>query len=174
MTGPARSALAWPTVVVQSADIQLSSLSGEDRPLSDWLTTFPLVPVVLDPYTHESAWILDTARRILTTFSGADCRVCWIVTSDAEDARRFLGPYGEEFLSFVDPTASAVRALGIEATPAFAVVRQDGSVPAKAEGWSAESWREVAESIVSLTQWSRPVIPDAGDPVAFTGHPLRS
>ncbi len=174
VTSPASSALALPTVVVPSSDIQLTSLSGEDRPLSDWLTTFPLVPVVLDPYTHESAWILDTARRILTTFSEADCRPCWIVVSDADDARRFLGPYADEFLSFADPTASAIRALGIEATPAFAVIRQDGSVAAKAEGWNAESWRNVAETVVSLTRWNRPVIPDVGDPVTFAGHPVGS
>jgi len=161
-------------VVVPSSDLQLSPLAGDSRPLTDWLTTFPLVPVVLDPYTHESAWILDTARRILTTFSGADCRPCWLVASDADDARRFLGPYADEFLTFADPHAVAIRGLGIEASPAFAVVRQDGTVSAKAEGWSPQSWRKVAEEIVALTRWSRPVIPDIGDPVEFSGQPIGS
>jgi len=161
-------------VVVPSSDLQLSPLSGDSRPLSDWLTTFPLVPVVLDPYTHESAWILDTARRILATFRGADCRPCWLVASDADDTRRFLGPYADEFLTFADPGGVAIRGLGIEASPALAVVKQDGSVLAKAEGWSPESWRNVVDEIVALTHWSRPVIPDVGDPVAFSGHPVGS
>lgn len=174
VTGRAVAALAWPTVVTPSSDLQLSPLSGEGRPLSEWLTTFPLVPVILDPFTHESAWILDTARRILTTFAEADCRPCWIVASDSDDARRFLGPYADEFLTFADPDLSVIRGLGIESTPAFAILRQDGSVGAKAEGWSPDSWREVAEEIVALTRWNRPVIPDVGDPVAFSGSPIGS
>ena len=174
MTGPGFTALAWPIVVAPSSDLQLSPLSGDSRPLSDWLTTFPLVPVVLDPFTHESAWILDTARRILTTFSGADCRPCWIVASDPDDARRFLGPYADDFLTFSDPKLEVIRGLGIEATPAFAVVKQNGTVAAKAEGWSPDSWRQVADTVVALTRWSRPVIPEAGDPVAFSGHTVGS
>lgn len=161
-------------MVAPTSDLQLSPLTGDSRPLSDWLTTFPLVPVVLDPFTHESAWILDTARRILKTFSGADCRPCWVVASNANDARRFLGPYADEFLTFSDPKLEVIGGLGIEATPAFAVVKQNGTVAAKAEGWSPESWRQVAETVAALTRWSRPVIPDASDPVAFSGHPVGS
>ncbi len=125
------------------------SLVGETRPLADWLTTFPLVAVVLDPFTHESAWILD-------------------------DARRFLGTYADEFLTFTDPDLEVIRGIGIGATPAFALLRHDGTISAKAEGWSPQSWRKVAEAIVALTRWSRPMIPDAGDPAEFTGHPVGS
>ena len=59
--------------------LDLEQLSGEIRPLSDWLTIFPLVLAVIDPYTHESAWLLATIRRIFQNFRGADCRVAWLV-----------------------------------------------------------------------------------------------
>ncbi len=151
---------------------ELSPLDGDARPLTEWLTTFPLVPVVLDPYTHESAWILDTARRILANFADAGCRPCWLLTCTAEDARQFLGPYADEFLTFTDPSRSAVAGLGIEAAPAIALVHQDGSITAKAEGWNPEEWREVAIAIAQISQWSRPEIPMVGDPAPFSGSTL--
>jgi hypothetical protein len=171
-TGVMVAALAFPPVVTASLDLELQPLDGDSRPLSEWLTTFPLVPVVLDPFTHESAWILDTSRRVLQTFSGADCRTCWILTCSADDARRFLGPYADEVLSFADPTGAVARGLGVSSTPAFLLIRQDGMVTAKAEGWDPDTWRDVAEAVVDLTQWSRPIIPDAGDPAPYSGTPI--
>ena len=159
-------------MVTASLDLELAPLDGDARPLENWLTTFPLLPVVLDPYTHESAWVLDTARRILLTFQGADCRPCWIVTSPADDARRFLGPYADEMLTFADPDARVASGLGLEHAPALALVRQDGAVIAAAQGWDPDAWREVTESVVALTSWSRPVIPAAGDPGPFAGTRL--
>ena len=159
-------------MVPPSLDLELAPLAGEARPLNEWLTTFPLLPVVLDPYTHESAWVLDTARRVLQIFIGADCRPCWIVTSGADDARRFLGPYADELLTFADPGGKVAAGLGVEHAPAILLVRQDGAVTAKAEGWNPDEWREVTESVVALTHWSRPTIPEAGDPVPFAGTPI--
>ena len=34
-------------------DIKLTTLGGESRPLEEWVTTFHLASVVLDPYTNE-------------------------------------------------------------------------------------------------------------------------
>ena len=68
-------ALALPSVAADLA-LELTPLDGDPRSLGDYMTTFPLVPVVLDPYTNESAWILDTAHRVLTHFKGAGCRPC--------------------------------------------------------------------------------------------------
>lgn len=156
-------------MVAAALDLELQPLDGDARPLEDWLTTFPLVPVVLDPFTHESAWILDTSKRILQHFSGADCRICWILTCSVDDARRFLGPYAEEILGFVDPDRAVTKSLGLDALPAFALIRQDGEVTASADGWNPDEWRAVAEAVADLTQWSRPAIPDAGDPVPYSG-----
>ena len=153
-------------------DFELTPLDGESRSLSEWLTTFPLVPIVLDPYTHESAWILDTARRVLTSYKGADCRPCWIVAASADDAKQFLGPYADEFLTFADPDKAAIKGWGIESAPAFALVWQDGNIMAKAEGWDPETWREVAEAIDDQTKWIRPQLPAPGDPAPFAGTAL--
>ena len=166
-------ALALGIVTTVSLDVELAPVGAEPRPLEDWLTTFPLAPVILDPYTNESAWILHTARRILVTYSEADCRTCWVVTCGADDARRFLGPYAQELLTFADPDRLVAAALGIDTLPAFAFVHQNGSVAAAAQGWNPAEWRAVAETISDITEWRRPVIGDEQDPAAFGGTPAR-
>lgn len=158
-------------MVTTSLDIELAPIGGSPRPLEQWLTTFPLAPVILDPFTHESAWILETARRILITYRGAGCRTCWIVTCNEQEAGRFLGPYADELLTFTDPARSVVRSLGIEYLPAFMLIRHDGSVAAAAQGWDPLQWREVAAAISEMTEWNRPVIGDLGDPAAYPGTP---
>jgi len=80
-------------------EIELNPLQGEARPLGDWVTTFHLAVVVLDPFTHESSWIIDTAARILSAYNAADVRTAWLVTGTAEQAEQFLGPMAEEFLT---------------------------------------------------------------------------
>jgi hypothetical protein len=153
------------------ADLLLTPLGREPRTLEEWLTTFHLASVVIDPYTNESAWILNTAARILRNFRDAAVRVNFIITSDADDARAFLGPFADEFLVFLDPDRLAVKALGLEQLPAFVFIQSDESVPASAEGWNAAEWKHVAETIAEITAWSKPTIPAAGDPVAFHGTP---
>ena len=153
------------------ADLTLTPINGSPQPLRAWLTTFPLVLVALDPYTNQSAWVLDTAGRILRIYDQADCRVSWLITCGPDDARRFLGPWAEEILTFADPDRTAVKALGLEALPAFVHLRQDLTIAGAAEGWDPDAWREVAENLSRVTHWNRPVIPAAGDPAAFAGTP---
>jgi hypothetical protein len=141
------------------------------RPVDDWLTTFHLASVVLDPYTNESSWILKTAVRILEEFRGSHARVNFVVTANADDTRRFMGPLAERFLVFTDPDKEFVKAAGLTALPAFVFVRVDGEVVAIAEGWRPGEWEEVAEAIAATTKWNTPVIPEAGDPHPFAGAP---
>ena len=151
-------------------ELTLVPLQGEGRTIEQWLTTFHLVSVVLDPFTNESAWILDTAARILRDFAGAAVRVNWVVSSTDEDARAFLGPLANEFLTFADPDRAYVRALGLERLPAFVFLRVDGQATA-AEGWNAKEWRDIADDIARTVYWSRTVIPAPGDPQAYVGTP---
>lgn len=153
------------------ADFVLTPIRAKGRSLEEWLTTFHLASVVIDPYTNESAWILDTAARVLRELRGADVRVNLVVTGPPDDAEAFLGPLAEEFLVFTDPDRALVRALGLERLPAFVFVQQDGSVPASAEGWDPDAWREVAHTIARITSWSRPTIPERGDPLPYAGSP---
>jgi hypothetical protein len=150
-------------------DLTLTPINGEERTLEQWLTTFHLVSVVVDPFTNESAWILDTAARIMRNYFGAAVRVNWVVAGTDDDARAFLGPLAEEFLTFADPERTYVKALGLERLPAFVFLRVDGQVVAAAEGWQATEWRDVAEAIAATTSWSRAVIPAPGDPQAYAG-----
>lgn len=153
-------------------DLSLTPLDGASRPLSEWLTTFHLASVVLDPYTNESSWVLKTAVRILEEFRGSDARVNFVVTADEDDARAFLGPLTERFLVFCDEDRSVVSAMGLRQLPAFAFIRADREVAAVAEGWNGAEWRAVAEAIAEITKWNVPTIPAPGDPGAFAGSPV--
>jgi hypothetical protein len=153
------------------SDLVLAPIGAASRPLEDWLTTFHLASVVLDPYTNESSWILRTATRILEALRGSDARVNLVVTSDEDDARAFLGPYADQFLVFCDPDRTYVKALGLAELPAFVFLRVDGAVVAAAEGWDAAAWREVAEHVAAATSWIVPTIPVSGDPGPFRGSP---
>ena len=144
--------------------IELHPVGGEARPLSQFLTTFPMAAVVLDPFTHESSWLLDTARRILGIFSEANVRV-----ADVDGASRFMGPLTDQILTLADPDRSLVRSLGLETLPAFVAIRQDGSVIGSAEGWDPAAWRGAAAELADMTRWSRPEIPVAGDPAPYAG-----
>ena len=152
-------------------DINLTTIGGETRPLEEWVTTFHLASVVLDPYTNESSWVLKAAARVLEGFRGADVRVNLVVTCSADEAKVFLGPLADRFLVFCDPERTFVRGLGLATLPAFVFVRGDGSVQASAEGWNPAEWRMVAKAVADNTSWIAPLIPEAGDPSPFHGTP---
>ena len=153
-------------------DVPLTSLQGGDtRPIEEWTTTFHLALVVLDPYTHESAWLLESAGRMLRHFGEADCRTAFLVTAEPDDTRQFLGPWAKEMMVFVDPDRTAVRAFELERIPAFVHVDQHNDVLAKAEGWEPAEWRAVAAEMARIMSWRRPTIPAQGDPAPFEGSP---
>ncbi|HQV57089.1 MAG TPA: hypothetical protein PKV27_03685, partial [Ilumatobacteraceae bacterium] len=67
-----------------SPETKLTALGDEPRPLEEWLTTFHLASVVLDPYTNESSWVLKPALRILDALRGSSARVNLVVTASAD------------------------------------------------------------------------------------------
>lgn len=159
-------------VTTAPADLSVTALGGEPRTLEEWVTTFHLAVVAIDPYTDQSSWILETAGRILANFAEADCRVGWLVTADADDARAFLGPWADSFLTLLDPSRSVVRGIGLERLPAFVHIRQDLAVVGAAEGWRPAEWESVAANLAQVMRWSQPIIPHTGDPSAFEGTPV--
>lgn len=155
------------------AELELDPLTGESHSLREWLTTFHLVTVVLDPYTAESAWLLPTIGRILRVYDDADCRVAITVTCDDLGARQFLGPYAKEFLTFADPDRAVVKAFGLERLPALVHVRQDLSIAGAAEGWDPDAWRTVTDALSRAMSWTRPVLPGPRDPAPYAGTPAQ-
>lgn len=152
-------------------DVNLQAIDRDPVTLGEWLVTFQMAAVVLDPYTHESAWILDTARRILGHFRGADCRVCFIVEGTTDEAYQFLGPITEEVLTLADPDRGIAKGAELEQLPAFLHIAQEGTVVGRAEGWNPLAWREVAEGLARRMSWTHPLVPATGDPVAYPGSP---
>lgn len=150
-------------------DLVLTPINGDGRSIDEWLTTFQLAAVVLDPFTNESAWLLETAGRVLMHFTGADCRVAFIVTGTADEARQFLGPWADKVLTFADPDRAVVKALGLNELPAFVQIRGDRHVAGVAEGWDPLEWRAVANGLAKNMSWSAPLIPRYGDPSPYAG-----
>lgn len=170
-----RAALDSATVSAVRAldgDPELTPLNGEARPFTDWLTTFPMAVAAIDPYTLESSWVLGSIHRIFHHFRDAGVRVVWLATGPEEGVRRFLGDYADEFLTFVDPDYAAVKALGITTLPAFALVKQDGTVAATAEGWDPAAWDAVSDAIEEITDWTPITIPGPSDPAPYAGTPV--
>ena len=152
-------------------DLVLTPLTGEPRRVDDWVTLFPLAVVVLDPYTYESAWLLEEAGRILFSFTAADVRVGWLVTAPADETREFLGPWAERLLAFTDPDREVVKALGLTALPAFALIDMSCKVGAVAEGWNPPEWRAAVATLAAILDWTKPAIPGTGAPGPYPGSP---
>lgn len=169
--GPRTGLISDAMSATLDADVSLTPLNGESRPIGDWVTVFHLVIVVLDPYTYESSWMIDTAGRILRNFVGADCRVAFLVTASPQETEEFLGPWTKEILTFADEDRSVVRALGLESLPAIVHLDHQLNLRASAEGWNPPDWRDFAAQLSQAMSWHPPVIPDADDPSPFTGTP---
>jgi hypothetical protein len=152
-------------------DLVLTPLQGDGKTVAEWLTLFNLLSVVVDPFTNESAWILETADRVLFDLRGAGVRVNWVVAGTADEARAFLGPLAEAHLTFSDPERQFVRALGLERLPAIVYLLSDGSVEAAAEGWHAGRWRDVLRRVATIEAWTVPAIPLPTDPQPYEGSP---
>lgn len=161
-------------VTALDGDLELAPINGDARPLEEWLTMFPLLLGAIDPYTHQSSWLLDTIHRVFHHYRGAGVRVAWLATADSDGAKQFLGPYADDFLAFADPEYAAVKGLGLETLPALALVRQDGSMVASAEGWDPAGWRTVSEALGEITGWTPLTIPGPADPAPYPGTPLAS
>jgi hypothetical protein len=153
-------------------DLVLSSINGRARTVRQWLVTFHLLFVAVDPDNDRSSWIVPTAARVLTGYEQADCRVAWLVAGTAADARRFLGRWASDVLTFADPDLAVVRAFGLGSLPAIVHVGMDGSVVNAVEGWDPAEWRRLTAELSRIVGWSRPVIPLPSDPGPFAGAPL--
>jgi hypothetical protein len=154
-----------------SSDLLLTPLQGKPRTIGQLLVTFHLLFVALDPFTHESAWILPTAARILQTFEQADCRIAWLVTATEDECRQFLGPWADQIMTFADPDRVAVKEFGLERLPAIVHVGMHGKVVAAAEGWHPLEWKAVVDQLAKIVGWAPPTVPSPRDPGPFEGSP---
>jgi hypothetical protein len=163
-----------PAVATNPApDLSLVPVSGRPRTVRELLTTFHLLFVAVDPASVRSKWIVPTAARVLFEYEQADCRVAWLVAGgDASDARKLLGRWGTDIMTFVDPELTATKAFGLETLPAIVHVSQTLEVVNAVEGWDPPAWRELTKELSRRMSWSRPHIPAPGDPGPFAGSPL--
>jgi hypothetical protein len=153
-------------------DLVLTPLNGKAKTVEEMLTMFDLCLCVLDPFTDESAWLLETAGRILETFEQADVRVAWLMAgATADESRLFLGPWAQRVMTFADPERVAVRGLGLARVPALVHIDIDGNLAGSDEGWHPLEWRRITANLAKRMAWLPPVVPGPGDPGPFEGTP---
>ena len=150
-----------------STDVTLTPLRGKGKTLEEWLTTFHLAVVALDPFTNEGAWILPIADRVLTHFVQADVRVALLLPATPDECRMFLGPIVNNLLVFADPDSTAIKGMGFDRLPVFAHIAMDGTLEGKAEGWQPAEWQKVTDNLAKVTGWTSTVVERDGDPGAF-------
>ncbi|HVE94612.1 MAG TPA: hypothetical protein VNB24_06795 [Acidimicrobiales bacterium] len=148
-------------------ELLLKPLDGEGRTLREWLVTFHLAFVALDPFTNEGAWILPVGTRVLTQFSQADARVALVVTGTEAECRIFLGPVVNQLLVFPDPDRTIVNAFDLPRLPALVHVAMDATVAGLAAGWNPPEWQKVVDHLAKVTAWTAPTLPAQGDPGPF-------
>lgn len=152
-------------------DLVIAPLNGPERTVEQLLTMFDLCFVALDPFTHESAWILETAGRILTVFDQADVRVAFLCTATPDECRMFLGPWARDVLTFADPDRSVVKGFGLERLPALVHLGIDGTLVGVSEGWRPAEWKSITDNLAKRMAWTGPAFPIPGDPAPFEGTP---
>src|SRR2546422_7618269 len=153
-------------------DLELAPVNGRPRSLAAWLSLFHLVFVAVDPCSERSAWLVETAGRVLSNYDQADCRVAWLVAGDADEARQFLGHWSRDILTLVDPDLTAIRGFGLERLPAIVHIALDGTIVNAVEGWDPPAWRHLTEELSRVVDWIGPAIPIPRDPASFEGDPV--
>lgn len=152
--------------------IQLNPIQSKAKPLKNWVTSFQLLLVAIDPFKHESSWILDTANRILKNFAQANCRVAWLVAGTDQQAVQFLGSLATERLTFVDPNKEVIKELGIERLPALVHINHGLEVIGLSNGWNPNEWRRIINTVSRAVSWRAPSIPEPNDPAPYIGSPV--
>lgn len=147
-------------------------ITGASRTVRECLTTFHLLFVAVDPASVRSRWIVPTAARVLFEYEQSDCRVAWLVAGDAADARKLLGRWAKDIMTFVDPDLVAIKGFGLETLPAIVHLNMNLAIVNAVEGWDPLPWRALTSELSRRMKWSRPHIPTADDPGAFEGAPL--
>jgi hypothetical protein len=152
-------------------NLALANIKGTTRSLDDWATVFHLAVILLPPRPEASAFrpVID---RIFATLGDSDVRTTIWVAGPEPMARKILGDLADRYLVWCDPSAALATSLGLERLPAFVHLRQDTTLVASAQGWSATGWQEVADGVAELTHWISPVVAGKGNPPSTPGWAL--
>ncbi len=156
------------------ASVMLRNRQGRERTLDDLTTLFDLCLVVLDarrPSSYEP--LLPVLERIDAVLSGADCTVGVLLVGAGEtDVDAALGPLARQVAVFVDPDGHTAEALGLGGTPALVWVTTAPEIGGVVEGWEPQAWRAVLDRLARKLVWSRPLLPQPGDPGPFPARPF--
>lgn len=148
--------------------LELTTIKGVTRTLDDWTTSFHLALIAL-PGRPEAAQYITIGKRIIDVFGGSDARPAFLIYGNERSARRVLGGWADQYLTFLDFEGSVVRGIGVSRLPAFVHIRLDTTVASLVDGWDPEGWGDAVELLAKEMHWSKPLIPGPKDPRPFTG-----
>jgi hypothetical protein len=159
--------------VAQNPDpkLVLTDLAGTARTIDDWATIFSLA-IVLLPARLEAAAFVPVIDRIYNTFGDSDVRTTVCVAANPAITRRILGDAAQRYLTFCDPDHTLATSLGLQRLPAFVHLRQDTTLVASSQGWSASEWQKVADRIARHVHWSSPIVAGPRNPAPSPGWEL--
>ena len=154
--------------------IKLRSGRGRERTIDEFTTLFDLCLVVLDARQPScNRELLAVVERIDEVMSGADCIVgVLLVAADEDDVERALGSLAKQVAVFVDPGGEAVTALGVSAAPALVWITTVPEIGGVVQGWDPLAWRSVLDRLAHKLAWTRPLLPQPGDPAPFPARAL--
>ena len=158
-----------------SGDLVLTTVDGEKRTVSEWLTNFHLLLVAPRP-VHERERV--GARRAAPHPDDVQRgRLPGRLARHRRRRRRtqFLGPLARRVPDL--RRSRPHRGEGVRARPAARA--RAGSRPtsrswARPRAGSPRSGRRSPSNLAEVMSWRVPLIPDPGDPGAFAGTPRRS
>ncbi len=152
-------------------NLSIASIKGTARTLDDWTTVFNVAAILLPPRPGASAFC-PVIERIFATLSDADVRTTIWIPGPESMARKILGDLADRYLVWCDPTSSFAKSLGIESLPAFVHLRQDTTLVAASQGFSATEWQKVADGIAKHTHWIAPIVAGKRNPPSTPGWAL--
>jgi len=152
-------------------NLALTSIKGVTRTLDDWATIFQLAIVLLPARAEASAWV-PVIDRMYRTLGDSDVRTCVCVPSTPAITRRIVGDLADRTLTFCDPDHALASSLGLERLPAFVHLRQDTTLVAAAQGWSASEWQSVVDEVARHVHWTAPTVAAPGNPAPTAGWEL--
>lgn len=159
------------------SDIELvHATTGKVDSVDDLTTLFDLVLLVVDADHPElTSSILRVYSRIDQAIGDADVNLdVLVVGAGGRRAVETVGAFATRGRIFTDRDGSVARRLGVTRSPTLLWVDMAGNLRASVEGWDPARWRALVTELAEHLAWTRPLIPDDGDPPPFGAAPLRT
>lgn len=149
--------------------------TGTAKTIDDHTTLFDLVLLVVDANNpHLTSRILDVYARIDRVLGDADVNLDIVVVgASGARATEIAGEFAARGRPFEDPDGKVALQLGVTQAPTLLWINPACEVQARTEGWVPDQWRPIVADLARHLAWTRPLVPDRGDPAPFAAMPFQ-